>query len=87
MVHPPIIQQSSEYLQPQSAATDVLVPVQPRRPLRLRVVAMPNTYILEPDCTVKMLQRQIAAFRSHNVVFRNVSIASIDTRTHRQSAP
>src|SRR5206468_10425604 len=50
-----IIQQDAEHLQSKLAATDVLVPVELRPAFRLCVVAMPNTYILTHDCTLKML--------------------------------
>src|SRR5882724_8585784 len=72
VLQPPIIQQGSKYLQSEPAPTNVLMPVEAGPAFRLRVIAMPHAHVLEPDRTIKMLERQIAPFVGHNVVSRNV---------------
>ena len=82
MLKAAIVQQRSKYLQSQFAAAYVLVTIQPRSALGLSVITMPHANVFQTHRFRKMLQRELAAFVTDDVISGNVSVAGIDARAH-----
>jgi len=60
----------------------MLVPIEARPTLRLGVIAMPHSHILESHGLLQMTKRQLAAFLTDNVIPGNVGVASIYASAH-----
>src|SRR5437588_12762310 len=64
----------------------MLMPVQSRSPLRLRVIAMPHADVFQPYGPLQMLQRELPSVIADDVIARYMNVTSINARSHRQSS-
>lgn len=73
-----IVQQSSKWVEADASFSDLLMAVQLRPAFRLGVIAMPHAYIFQTDGFIQMFQRIDHASFTHNVVSRDVGMASVN---------
>src|SRR5579864_2497574 len=64
----------------------MLMPVQSRSPLRLRVIAMPHADVLQSHSPLQMLQRELPSILADDVIARYMNVTSINACCDRESS-
>src|SRR5271170_1568747 len=80
-----IIEQPAKWFNTDCSLPDIFMTIQLRTPRSLGVIAVPYPDSLQPHRRLDLSDSSFVAFRSNDVVSRNMRVTRIQTHSHRRS--